>query len=283
MIKSFQTLLSVSVVLLVTSVAIDSGFSAPLSDKVTVVFSPNNWPEQLTGDIYQVSGTESGPAIILIHGGGWAGRSRKDMKRLAQKLVKAGYNVFNINYRLAPEHLYPAQIHDVQIAARWLRKNALKYHIDPNRIGAWGYSSGAHLASMLGVLKKGDKLDSPYGGSESRIKAVVCGGTPTDLTKFSQSSILNEFIGDYYADAPAKYREASPIFYVDRNTAPFHLYHAENDDLVPVSQAQQMADALKSARVPYELKTYRVFGHNTQFLFGNAAVNAAIEFLDARL
>ncbi|MDF1755401.1 MAG: alpha/beta hydrolase [Verrucomicrobiales bacterium] len=250
---------------------------------LTVRFSPDGWSQELEGDIYTQKRTKAGPAVVLIHGGGWAGRSRRDMAQIARRLAKEGYVVFNISYRFAPEFRYPAQVHDVQLAVRWLRHYAKRYQVDPDRIGVWGYSSGAHLAAMLGVLQKGDRIDRPYGGDDARVKLVVAGGLPCDFDEFPHSPILAEFIGGFLDEYRSVYREASPVTYIDRKTVPFHLYHAENDDLVPIEQATIFRDKLKKFSVKHEMETYRFWGHNTMFLFSNEAQKKAIKFLDANL
>src|SRR5262245_50073490 len=87
-----------------------------------VVYTPAGWPEALRADLYQpqaANGTR--PAVLLVHGGGWRSRNRNDMNGIAKRLAARGFVVMNVSYRLAPAHRFPAQVHDLQVALRWLR------------------------------------------------------------------------------------------------------------------------------------------------------------------
>ena len=104
----------------------------------------------LTLDLYcpeKVSGPL--PVIGWIHGGGWS-RSRKE-RCPAVRMVDDGYAVASIEYRLTEVAPFPAQIEDCKAAVRWLRANAAKYNLDPDRIGVWGFPAGGHLAALLGT------------------------------------------------------------------------------------------------------------------------------------
>src|SRR5579871_3431475 len=112
------------------------------------------------------------PAIIAVHGGGWAGGTHEFNQ--AMFLATQGYFTASIEYRLSGEARWPAQIEDCKLGVRWLRANAAKYHIDPERIGCWGGSAGGHLVACLGVM------DDPrfegrggYPGVSSKVAAVV--------------------------------------------------------------------------------------------------------------
>ena len=102
----------------------------------------------------------------------------------AADLTARGYVVAAIDYRLAPQYKWPAQIEDVKCAVRYLRTNAATYGIDPSRIGSWGESSGAHLASMLGVTDPSAGFEGKEGklDQSTTVQVVVdmCG--PTDFS-----------------------------------------------------------------------------------------------------
>src|SRR5262249_18458655 len=125
------------------------------------------------------------PAVVCIHGGGWVGGDRKQMKQTIEVLAGRGYVAISPEYRLAPRDRFPAQIEDCKAAVRWLRANAGKYHVDPRRIGSVGFAAGAHLACLLGVTKKDDGLEGKGGNPEqsSAVQAVVSFFGPTDLTQ----------------------------------------------------------------------------------------------------
>src|SRR5262249_22409445 len=133
------------------------------------------------------------PAVVCIHGGGWRGGSRQDLTRsipplggrsLIEYLAGRGYVAATVSYRLAPKDKFPAQIEDCKAAVRWLRANAKKYKINPERFGAVGFSAGGHLVSLLGTSDKDDALEGNGGNPEqsSRVQAVVNFFGPTDFT-----------------------------------------------------------------------------------------------------
>lgn len=88
------------------------------------------------------------PAIVCIHGGGWRNGTGKGFNRIAKYFAERGYVAVSISYRLSGEAPFPAQIQDCKAAVRWLRANAERYGINPDRIGATGHSAGGHLAAL---------------------------------------------------------------------------------------------------------------------------------------
>ena len=120
------------------------------------------------------------PAIIYIHGGGWRRGSYRI--RLADTIAEQGYFAMSVEYRLSGVAKWPAQIEDCSAAVRWLRANAAKYHVDPNRIGAWGESAGGHLVACLATMA--DQTQYDVGDNpkvSSAVQAVVDFYGPTDL------------------------------------------------------------------------------------------------------
>ncbi|MEI6526387.1 MAG: alpha/beta hydrolase [Planctomycetota bacterium] len=109
------------------------------------------------------------PGILAIHGGAWAAGDKRFDALHCRKIAEQGYVVMAINYRLAPRHKHPAQIDDCREALRWLSEHAQEYHIDPDKLGVWGYSAGGHLAALLATDRKTE--DPP-------IRVCVAGGAP---------------------------------------------------------------------------------------------------------
>ncbi|NKF24611.1 alpha/beta hydrolase [Solimonas marina] len=244
-----------------------------------VRFTPPEWPQELRADLYLPDGSGAHPAVLLLFGGGWHHGERTQLAPIATTLAQRGYVAVAIDYRLAPIYHFPAQLQDVQLAVRWMRANAATYDIDPRRIGAWGYSAGAHLAALLGGIDTRDALGEPG----SRIEAVVAGGTPTDLTKPTHHHQVIELIGGTEAQKPQLYREASPVDYVDRGDPPVFLYHGGSDELVPLDHATDYKKKLDAAGVPCELMILHGRGHVMTFLTDQPAVTAALHFLDRYL
>src|SRR4051794_26673595 len=115
------------------------------------------------------------PAVLCIHGGGFRAGKRESYDGLCIRLAGQGYVAATATYRLAPKYPFPAAVHDVKAAVRWLRANATKYGIDPDRIGATGGSAGGHLAQVLGVTGGVQQFEGTTGNNpeSSRVACVV--------------------------------------------------------------------------------------------------------------
>lgn len=242
-----------------------------------MAYTPAGWPETLLADLYLPSTPGPHPALVTVHGGGWSSRSREDMDGVAESFAARGYAVFNVSYRFAPEHQFPAQVLDIQQAVRWLRAHADEYAIDAARVAGYGYSSGGHLLAMLATLSPGDEL---YGGGETRLQAVILGGAPTDLREFTGGSLVPDFLGTTHDEGYPTFVAASPITYVDAGDAPAFNYHGGSDLLVDSKYAEAMHAALVAAGVRSELYIESIKGHVTMFLARGGADRAALRFLD---
>lgn len=138
-------------------------------------------------DVFQPSARETPrPAVIIIHGGGFVGGDRTIGWEAATHMAEAGYIAFSIGYRLFDQvggsNPWPAQLDDAQRAVRWVRANAATYGVDPERIGAYGHSSGGTLAAMLGVRETRDDSDAELAGISSRVTCVVTLAGSSDLS-----------------------------------------------------------------------------------------------------
>ncbi|OLO03380.1 alpha/beta hydrolase [Salinicola socius] len=245
-------------------------------------YTPPDWPKPLQADVYlpDTEGEARRPAVMMVHGGGWEGRSRDDMTPIAERFVRRGYVVVNVSYRFAPAYRFPAQLRDLQVARRWINAHADQWRVDPQRIAGFGYSSGAHLVSLLALVAGTDsELDAPYGGSDSGFAAVVSGGTPADLRLWDSGRLLIQLMNGTEAERPTAYAEASPIFHVHPDAPPFFLFHGSWDDLVPPEQAEAFLQALENEGNHVELLWMNGRGHITTFLFRGSAESAALDFL----
>jgi acetyl esterase/lipase len=196
------------------------------------------------------------PCVLVIHGGGWAGGDRSQHDDITWKFAQAGFVSATVGYRLAPAQKFPAQVNDVKCAVRFLRANADKYGIDPQRIGAVGFSAGAHLSMMLATMDKEDGLEGDGGSPDqpSKVQAAVAYFGPTDLAATDVpdrvKDILKNFIGGTPADKPREYRLASPLTYVSPGDAPMLLFQGTRDPLVPHTQAYAMIEAMTRYNIP---------------------------------
>ena len=241
----------------------------------------------LTCDVYVPEGVGPFPAVLAIHGGAWRNGSKFWLLRHAWKMAEAGYVVVAINYRHAPEHPFPAQIHDCKHAVRWMRLNADTYKINPRRIAAYGYSAGGHLASLLGTTDADDGLESAdsldHGHVSSRVQAVVAGGAPCEFHWIDRdSSALEYWLGDRRCDNPEIYRVASPTSYVTSDDPPFYLYHGEMDLVVPTTTSQKLHDCLIECGIQSKHDVAKNLGHFATFS-DLSWITRAIRFLDSTL
>ncbi len=248
-----------------------------------VGYSPADWPEVLEADVYQPTAAGPHPGVLLVHGGGWTRGERDDMQAIAEDLAEAGFVVMNVSYRFAPAYRFPAPLHDLQQALRWMRSEADTLALDPQRIAGFGYSAGAHLVSLLSVAEGVEALDAPFGGPDTRLQAVVAGGTPADLRRFRGGELVPQFLGGTLQEMPERFALASPVVHVDGQTPPHFLYHGTQDLLVGIEHAEDLFHALQEAGVDTELYRMRLRGHITAFLTDGAAVERAIDFLQRRM
>jgi len=229
---------------------------------------------QLLGDMYVPTGQGPYPAVLLIHGGSWAGGDRSYMDGIARRLARNGFAVFNISYSFAPKYHFPAQIEDCKEAVRFMRRSASAFKIDAQEIGVWGYSAGAHLAALLGTMTQ---------NTEDAVKAVVAGSGPYNLTLYPNDSSTIQFLGSTINENPEIFREASPVYQVDRSTPPMFLYHGTWDKTVDPAHTLEMKRLLDQAGISSEMYLVRGLGHISLFVFGWAADNNAIKFLKSHL
>jgi acetyl esterase/lipase len=223
-------------------------------------------------DLYLPKAGKKLPLIIWVHGGAWLEGSKEDNVPLGY--LSDSYAVASINYRLSQDAIFPAQIEDCKAAVRWLRANAEKYKVDPNRFGAWGESAGGHLVAMLGTtgdVNKFDKGENP--GISSRVQAVVDYFGPTDFLQMDEHRLSDgqvhntpdspesRLIGGPIQENKGKVAKANPITYVTKDDPAFLIIHGDADLLVPHHQSELLEAALKKAGVPVSFYTVKGEGH----------------------
>ncbi|MBN1154436.1 alpha/beta hydrolase [candidate division KSB1 bacterium] len=189
------------------------------------------------------------PAIVIIHGGGWrAGSKQVNVYRtLLLDYAFQGYVTLSVEYRLVDEAPFPACIEDVKCAVRWLRAHAEKYNVDPERIGAFGHSAGAHLALMVAMTPNVDELegDEQWYEYSSHLNAVVGGSTPTQIIQRPN------------LDNSAWW----PVSYIAAGHPPMLLIHGTEDKIVPIEPMDEFVAKLKEAGME-DLTYLRIDGGN---------------------
>ena len=234
--------------------------------------------------------TGSLPAVLCIHGGGFRGGTREGYDGLCLKLAQHGFVAGTVTYRLAPKYQYPAAIYDVKAAVRWLRANAGKFQIDPDRIGATGGSAGGHLAQFLGVTA-GVKEFEGDGGNPDQSSAVACVVNqfgPSDFTKsygksVDAAEVLPLFLGGDLEAQRSRHIQASPLNWVTPNAAPTLLLHGTEDKYVAFEQAVWMRDRLAACGVEAQLITFEGAGHGFKGADAEKADKALLDFFDKHL
>ena len=217
---------------------------------------------------YPQSFNPPAPLVTYVHGGGWKSGDKSEGAgtRFFTALLEQGYIIAAINYRLAPDNIFPAQIEDVRCAVRHLRANAAQYGLDPERIAAMGGSAGGHLVALLGT--SGDRPGWPeeryqedYAGQSSAVQAVVDLFGPADLAGGYNIQSVAATLRPVFGDDPAALATFSPVTYITSAAPPFLILHGDQDRLVPLRQSQILQERLSAAGVPAELVVVKNAGH----------------------
>jgi acetyl esterase/lipase len=267
-------------------------------------------------DIYlPAKGDRPYPAIIWIHPGGFfegdkscGGAAdplaRVDMNKLIPPMLARGYAVVAINYRLSHEAQFPAQVHDVKAAVRWVRANAAKYGFNVDKIASWGSSAGGHLSAFLAVSEGVKELEDLTMGNPDQSSRVVAAvdwyGNIDHLSMDPQTIQLgfklwqgghnsltspeSKLMGEQITKIPEKCKAASPMTYVKKNAnhAPIYIQHGKEDDIVPYLQSVRLVEVLKAVGGPNEviLELFDNAGHAAPIFFTKENTNKMLDFLD---
>lgn len=203
-------------------------------------------------DLYLPAETEQPtPLIVWVHGGAWRGGSRDRMP--LKDLVARGYAVASVDYRLTPVAPFPANVHDIKAAIRFLRAQAKDYQLDPKRFAVAGSSAGGHLAALVGVSNGHPELEGKtgrYGRSSSDVQAIISFFGASNLkTILNQSTphglgvripALQLLLQGQPEDKPQLAQLASPVFHVDRHDPPLLLIHGDRDPQMPINQSHEL-------------------------------------------
>ena len=216
--------------------------------------------QDLVLDAY-VPGGGPHPAVVVIHGGGWAHGSKEELNFEGEGLAMAGFSAFVVDYRMAPpggDWHAPIALEDVRSAVLWVRQNAATYNADPLRVGALGNSAGGNLAMMLGTT-------GTVGAD--RVEAVVSFSGQSNLMTLSNEHTINaatNYIGCSSTDCPSDWMANSPIDHCDHLTSPMLIVNSTHE-LMPLDQATGMATKLADVGVPHELRILNGDKHASAF------------------
>jgi len=216
------------------------------------------------------------PVVLWLHGGGWYSGNKRFVIHTHKLdfLVRSGFVVASAEYRLSDEARFPAQIHDVKAAIRWLRARPEVLAINPERVALAGFSAGAHLAALAATTVGVPELEGESGspGYSMRVQAAIAMAAPTDFTRTAAATdpSLNpnsvggmageRLLGGRIEDLPTLARLASPATFIGRDTPPILLIHGSDDEIVPVSQVGYLYQALDGKGI--EVTFIRIEGGN---------------------
>ncbi len=266
------------------------GLSQTVPDNVTFEKQvAYNAGSRLAMDVARPKEPGSYPAVVAIHGGGFSSGDRASYTPLILRLAQRGYVAVSIDYRLAPASQFPAAVQDVKSAVKFLRANAAKYSVDPERIAALGDSAGATLALLLGLTPGAREFEGggPNRDVSARVSCVVAFSPLADLAHLAPGSVetktLSWFLGGSFENTRAEYMLASPVDWATPQAAPVLAIHGTKDSVVPLEQSQRLVEQLNRVGASAELMAIDGGGHELEGAGAERAEKRAMAFLDEHL
>ncbi|UUV31508.1 alpha/beta hydrolase [Amycolatopsis roodepoortensis] len=250
--------------------------STPPSETIRVeadvVFARRDTGDLLL-DLYRPVTVGTVPVVLWLHGGGWFAGDRTLAPDLARHAVATGCAMASIEYRLSSQALFPAQLHDVRAAVRFLTAHAGPYGLRPGAVGLWGASAGGHLAALAGLTGHLAEVPGERESGAVPVKAVAVSYPPVDLAEVvadaetarpgldAKSTPEARLLGGHPARLPEQARLASPLTWISPGAPPFQISHGTADVLVSHRQSERLHAALVAASVPSELHLLDGYRH----------------------
>jgi len=265
--KTLSTITIIAIAMIISGIEKHEALGAnpaPIAH-TDLVYIPGSKLKSQTLDLFLpgIASRQKVPVVVWIHGGGWQEGDKRPAP--VADLIKKGIAVASINYRLSDEALYPAQIHDSKAAIRFLRANAKKYNLDPNKIGVWGMSAGGHLALLVGTTGGEPAFEGNSGNKDqsSRVQAVCdwCGVSDMFLVSKKswekKDSAYASLLGGKLESKRELAKTASPVLYVSKDDPPILIMHGDKDKTVTYKHSEELYKALQKAGVPSKLVTVK--------------------------
>ncbi len=241
-------------------------------------------------DIYLPAAQKNPYLVVWIHGGAWHSGSKEEPPL---ELVSFGYAIASVDFRLSTEASFPAQVHDIKAAIRFLRGNAKTYGYRANKIIIWGSSSGGHLASLVGTTNNDAFFEGKEGNflkESASVQGVIDFYGPTNfLTILNQSTphginvrapALAILLGKPVDQAEELAKKASPVYQVDANDPPILIVHGEQDNQVPVNQSLELMAVYKKNSLPVQFEVIPGAGHGGDAFYKTVGLKWMKEFLE---
>lgn len=226
-------------------------------------------------DVYLAKSSDaSAPCMVYIHGGGWRAGSKNRIPAWLARLHAEGWlAVVSVEYRFTDVATHPAQVDDCARAIQFVRHNAKKWNIDPQRIGVTGGSAGGHLSAYMALQddEADRRSDDPVARQSSRVSCAVPFAGPTDwglLAKVEHGHPAYRQLIGYEPGTPAEKmsaklkKDVSPVSFVSKDDPPILIVHGDADVVVPIQHAKVLETALKKAGVEHELIVVKGGKHN---------------------
>jgi acetyl esterase/lipase len=247
-------------------------------------------------DLYLPPGAASAvPVVIWTGGSAWmADTGKRTAAGVAAQLIPAGFAVAGVSIRSSSQVQFPGQLHDIKAAIRWLRANAAKHTLDPDRIAIMGDSSGGWTTAMAAVTGDAPEMEGAVGttGVSSRVQAAVAFYPPTNFLLMdawavkkceqpnchdNEKSPESRLVGCAIQTCPEKVQAADPLRYVTPADPPMMILHGGSDPLVPHHQGEQLYMALNKACLDAVFISLPKAGHGpwNAFLTSDAIREAA--------
>lgn len=235
-------------------------------------------------DAYFYTEKKKNPAVIMIHGGGWRSGNKSHMQVMAQEIASKGFSCFPIEYRLSLEAKYPNAIFDVKNAIKFIKDNAKKFNVDPNKIVVLGCSAGGQMAALIGTTNNDVTFEDPKfkSKSSSKVNAIInIDGILAFKHPESQEGEMASFwLQGSYEENPENWNNASALSHTDKNTPPvlfinssFDRFHAGRDDMIAI---------LNQNKIYSEVKTIKDSPHSFWFFqpWFDEMIGCTVQFLD---
>ncbi|WP_298869376.1 alpha/beta hydrolase [uncultured Gimesia sp.] len=245
-------------------------------------------------DLYIPEAQTNPQLLVWVHGGAWRAGSKSNMPLIP--LVNQGYAVASVEYRLSPVAKFPAQIHDIKAAIRFLRGSASKYGYHADKIGILGSSAGGHLVALMGVTNHHRELEGDLGEFDqesSAVDAIVDYYGPTNfMTILNQSTphglsvrvpALQLLLGTRPEENTALAKLASPVFHVDARDPPLLMIHGDQDPQVPINQSHELHGAYKKQNLDVTFEVIHGGAHGGPEFFDEKRIKLVELFLRKHL
>ena len=238
---------------------------------------------ELHFDAYYKKGKKPQPVVILIHGGGWKSGNKSQMKIYAQEIASKGYSCFTIEYRLSPEAQYPAAIFDVKNAIKYIKANAKKFNVNPDKVAVLGCSSGGQMAALIGTTNNNLEFESPSGINENAsVQAIIDldGILAFKHPESEEGKAASLWLGGSYDEKPEIWNQASALNHASALTPPILFI---NSDMVRFHAGRKdMISKLNSHKIYSEVKNISNSPHSFWFFnpWFQPMVKYTVDFLD---